>query len=557
MYNESGTGKNGNNGFIRMKTIAEGQIFSDFNAYDYIYVDKTDYIFNILRSHRKIFISRPRRFGKSLTLDTIGTLFEYGVEPYFKDTWLYDKWTEGTYPVLRLNFLEFKKDDAEFFKKQFVEKISKFAKKHKVENYEEDSEPMGALDNLFTSLRDERRQIVILIDEYDTQLTSNINNSELYEKYQNILREIYGIFKSAPIRFLGITGVTRLKDVALFSNGSDIIDISNHTEYSQMIGFTRDEIREYYIDYLKLAASCENGVSESEVTDSQIEEILDKLDYHYNGYCFDKYGEKKVFSTWSVNCFFKRLAAIKKCAYDDYWYDNGGVPTILKNYLEKHKINVFDYLNKKKNIKVSADKFINPNSLLEMDEHVLMCQTGYLTLRSKVVSTGTVALGIPNREIYKAIAGLMAAKFFGETPDILSDDNQNILEYGTAEEIKKLFNAIIHKVPYDRFPVDSEASVQSHILLYLLGAGQDADSEVHEANGRADLIVETDNRRLIFEFKYVENEDDAENKLKEAALQIKERDYGSIVPLRNELLRIAAVFNGASDVRAFTFEIVD
>ena len=157
------------------------------------------------------------------------------MEPYFKDTWLYDKWTEGTYPVLRLNFLEFKKDDAEFFKKQFVEKISKFAKKHKVENYEEDSEPMGALDNLFTSLRDERRQIVILIDEYDTQLTSNINNSELYEKYQNILREIYGIFKSAPIRFLGITGVTRLKDVALFSNGSDIIDISNHTEYSQMI----------------------------------------------------------------------------------------------------------------------------------------------------------------------------------------------------------------------------------------------------------------------------------------------------------------------------------
>ena len=554
MYNEI---KIRENRFIKMKTIAEGQIFSDFNAYDYIYVDKTYYIFNILRSHRKIFISRPRRFGKSLTLDTIGTLFEYGVEPYFKDTWLYDKWTEGTYPVLRLNFLEFKKDDAEFFKKQFVEKISKFAKKHKVENYEEDSEPMGALDNLFTSLRDERRQIVILIDEYDTQLTSNINNSELYEKYQNILREIYGIFKSAPIRFLGITGVTRLKDVALFSNGSDIIDISNHTEYSQMIGFTRDEIKEYYIDYLKMAACCENGVSESEVTDSQVEEILDKLGYHYNGYCFDKYGEKKVFSTWSVNCFFKRLAAIKKCAYDDYWYDNGGVPTILKNYLEKHKINVFDYLNKKKNIKVSADKFINPNSLLEMDEHVLMCQTGYLTLRSKVVSTGTVALGIPNREIYKAIAGLMAAKFFGETPDILSDDNQNILEYGTAEEIKKLFNAIIHKVPYDRFPVDSEASVQSHILLYLLGAGQDADSEVHEANGRADLIVETDNRRLIFEFKYVENEDDAENKLKEAALQIKERDYGSIVPLRNELLRIAAVFNGASDVRAFTFEIVD
>ena len=113
MYNEISKGKNSTNRFIRMKTIAEGQLFSDFNAYDYIYVDKTDYIFNILRSHRKIFISRPRRFGKSLTLDTIGTLFEYGVEPYFKDTWIYDKWSENTYPVLRLNFLEFKKDDIE------------------------------------------------------------------------------------------------------------------------------------------------------------------------------------------------------------------------------------------------------------------------------------------------------------------------------------------------------------------------------------------------------------------------------------------------------------
>ncbi|MBR1613087.1 MAG: AAA family ATPase, partial [Succinivibrio sp.] len=150
-----------------MKTIAEGQIFSDFNAYDYIYVDKTDYIFNILRSHRKIFISRPRRFGKSLTLDTIGTLFEYGVEPYFKDTWIYDKWSENTYPVLRLNFLEFKKDDIEIFKRQFVATISKFARKHKVENYEENPEPMTAIGSLLESLKDERRQIVILIDEYD------------------------------------------------------------------------------------------------------------------------------------------------------------------------------------------------------------------------------------------------------------------------------------------------------------------------------------------------------------------------------------------------------
>ena len=232
MYNEI---KSKENRFIKMKTIAEGQIFSDFNAYDYIYVDKTEYIFSLLRSYRKVFISRPRR-GKSLTLDTIGTLFEYGVEPYFKDTWIYDKWSENTYPVLRLNFLEFSKTDIDEFKRVFNEKLSVFAKENNIEDYAEDKEPSVSLQRLFAPLIKNKRHIVILIDEYDTQLTSNINNSELYEKYQNILREIYGVFKSAPLRFLGITGVTRIKDVALFSNGSDIIDISNHTEYSQMIG---------------------------------------------------------------------------------------------------------------------------------------------------------------------------------------------------------------------------------------------------------------------------------------------------------------------------------
>ena len=184
MYNEI---KSKENRFIKMKTIAEGQSLANLILRDRIYVDKTKYIFSLLRSHERVFISRPRRFGKSLTLDTIGTLFEYGVEPYFKDTWIYDKWSENTYPVLRLNFLEFKKDDIENLKRQFVETISKFARKHKVENYEENPEPMTAIGSLLESLKDERRQIVILIDEYDTQLTSNINNVELYEKYQTIL----------------------------------------------------------------------------------------------------------------------------------------------------------------------------------------------------------------------------------------------------------------------------------------------------------------------------------------------------------------------------------
>ena len=552
MYNEISKGKNSTNRFIRMKTIAEGQLFSDFNAYDYIYVDKTDYIFNILRSHRKIFISRPRRFGKSLTLDTIGTLFEYGVEPYFKDTWIYDKWSENTYPVLRLNFLEFKKDDIEIFKRQFVERISKFAKDNNIEDYAEDKEPSVSLQRLFAPLIKNKRHIVILIDEYDTQLTSNINNVELYEKYQNILREIYGVLKgAAAIRFLGITGVTRIKDVALFSNGSDIIDISNHTEFSQMIGFTRDEIREYYIDYLKMAACCENGVGESEVTDSQIEEILDKLGYHYNGYCFDEMGEKKVFSTWSVNNFFKKLVSTKKCTYGDYWYENGGVPTILKEYLLSHKLNAVSFLDRNKVIKVNQDDFLNPTSLIDMNQHVLMCQTGYLTLRSGT-DTSPVLLGIPNQEVYKALTRLLAINYFNDEIDFTNDEGENFLDIGSAEDIISVFNTAFNSIAYDNYPVDSESSVVSHIMLLLTIPLVQVRTEVHSAKGRADLIIERAQRRIVFEFKYAQNENEAKVKLDEAVAQIKARDYGNILPLKKETLKIAAVFNADPAVRAFT-----
>ena len=550
MYNSEYT-VNNTNEFIEMKTIAEGQSLANLILRDRIYVDKTKYIFSLLRSHERVFISRPRRFGKSLTLDTIGTLFEYGVEPYFKDTWIYDKWSENTYPVLRLNFLEFSKTDIDEFKRVFNEKLSVFAKDNNLEGFVEDTEPSVSIQRLFTILTKSRVQIVILIDEYDTQLTSNINNVELYEKYQNILREIYGVLKgAAAIRFLGITGVTRIKDVALFSNGSDIIDISNHTEFSQMIGFTRDEIREYYIDYLKMAACCENGVSENEVTDSQIEEILDKLDYHYNGYCFDKYGEKKVFSTWSVNNFFNELSANRKCFYGDYWYDNGGVPSILSNYLETQNLSSVEVLANNKIISVDINEFLIPQSLIGINEHVLMCQTGYLTLRSSLVDTdGWVDLGIPNNEVRKALLLRLRMMCFEKRVRFTSEEAK-ILNEGDVNSIISLFNTVLNSVSYDHFCIVNEAALRTVIYLGLLRNQVNIQCEVQSSKGRADLVIETSDRRIVLEFKYAQNENEAKAKLDEAVAQIKARDYGNILPLKKETLKIAAVFNADQNVRA-------
>ena len=536
-----------------MKDISSTGSFIDFTLENFIYVDKTEYIPKLVKLKR-VFISRPRRFGKSLTLDTIATLFETGVEPYFKGTWIYDKWTEPTYPVLRLNFLDLDKYSLEHFKQKLNAIISSFARDINVKNYEEKVEPEDTIYFLLDELRKEKRQIVILIDEYDCQMTANINNETLYKQFQEKIKSFYATIKNKwPIKFLGITGVTRLKDVEIFSIGSDIRDITNASAYSQMIGFTRDEIKKYYIDYLKLAASYENNCTVDNVTEAQIESLLDRLAKNYDGYCFDEFYKKKVFSTWSVNKFFQSVVSNKFVYFGEYWYDNGGLPSILVNYLKTHELNSFDYLNKENPITIPVNDFLNPTSLTTINQNVLMCQTGYLTLRSALTSGDlTVDLGIPNGEIYKALNRLLAINFYKEGIYALAKGVRDLLDAGEIEDIIDRFNSVINSVSYDHFPINSEAAVQNYLYLFLIGAGIETTTESHSSKGRADLIIETKNRRLVFELKYAEDESVAKTKLSEAVEQIKARDYGNTEPKKAELLRIAAVFNADPKVRAFT-----
>ena len=537
-----------------MKKIGNTGSFKKFYLNDQIYVDKTEYIYNLINNEARVFISRPRRFGKSLTLDTIATLFETGVEPYFKGTWIYDKWTEPTYPVFRLSFLNLDNSSMDLFKKQLNSKITEFANKISVKGYVEKTEPEDSILGLLEKLEEETCQIVILIDEYDYQLTSNINNDELYKQFQQKIKRIYANIKDKfAIKFLGITGVTRLKDVEIFSIGSDINDITNCSPYSQMIGFTRDEIKKYYIDYLKLAASYENNCTVDNVTEAQIESLLDRLAQNYDGYCFDEDYEKKVFSTWSVNTFLQSVVDKKKVQFGEYWYDNGGLPSILVNYLKTHELNSFDYLNKENPITIPVNDFMNPTSLTTINQNVLMCQTGYLTLRSALTSGDlTVDLGIPNGEIYKALNRLLAINFYKEGIYALAKGVRDLLDAGEIKDIVDRFNSVINSVSYDHFPINSESVVQNYLYLFLIGAGIETTTESHSSKGRADLIIETKNRRLVFELKYAQNETEAKTKLTDAVEQIKARDYGNTEPKKAELLRIAAVFNADPKVRAFT-----
>ena len=224
----------------KIKKIAQGKSFINLIERNRIYVDKTKEIFSLL-SNDRVFLSRPRRFGKSTILDTIGTLFEFGVEPYFKGTWIYDKWEDTTYPILRISFIDYSFTNIELFKIEFCKTISDFAKENDLVNFNENilTEPSLFLGELFRVLRLAKKNVVVLIDEYDSQLTANINNPQLYNAFKILLREIYGTLKDKnEIRFLGITGVTRLKDVTIFSVGSDILDVTYDNDVATISGFT-------------------------------------------------------------------------------------------------------------------------------------------------------------------------------------------------------------------------------------------------------------------------------------------------------------------------------
>ena len=162
-----------------------------------------------------------------------------------------------------------------------------------------------------------------------------------------------------------------------------------------------------------------------------------------------------------------------------------------------------------------------------------------------------MTLGIPNNEVYNALFSLMALNIFDDTK--LENVNEQILaKSNDVDEIIGLFNTVLNTVSYDNYPINTEAMVQQLLYTYLKGICNSVTAELHSSKGRADLVVESDNRRIVFEFKYAQNETEAKAKLSEAVEQIKSRDYGNIVPRKDGLLRIAAVFNADPKVRAFT-----
>ena len=523
---------------------------------NYLYVDKTKEILHLINSYDFTFFSRPRRFGKSLTLNTIETLFTYGTEPYFKGTYIAGhnedgtpRWTEPKYPVLRLDFSVIVANDIPTLRSNFITIINEQCHKLGIEEFPIENKRIGDVLSAFTIRLN--KTYVLLIDEYDAPLNALIDKTEAFDAVREELRVFYARIKDSSIsghlRLLLVTGITRFREVSIFSAGTNIIDISYHPQIATLVGYTRDEIELYFKDYIDIAIEKLNHCTISSLSQEQYlsykERLLNKLATYYDNICFDEYGETSVFSTWSVNNFFANALNKPRVAFGDYWYDNGGCPSILVKYLNSHLID-FDVFEQPEII-LNADKFKNPTTLQSMDQNVLMTQCGYLSLKKGYKISEQVALTIPNLELRKALTRLTILKVFGNFFDQESFRLKSFFKTANTKNIVDKFNEILAKIPRSNryYNFENEHQIKTVLQMFVLGSGISCYREVYESQGFPAFIIELDSKIIIIEFKYTKNSNEVEAKLDDGVNQILARDYGASFDCNKDRLKFAVVYD--------------
>lgn len=476
------------------------QSFEEIRS-EYIYVDKTKYVYELINSGKVFFFSRPRRFGKSLLVNTLKCLFE-GRKELFEGLWIYDKWDwDEKYPVVKLDMSTFTNSTVSSFETDLKDSIFKLYENFGVPVGNPKVSPKKLIQNLIESLKE---KVVVLVDEYDKPILDNVENRERAAKMRDYLRGFYEIFKSLDehIKFLFITGVTKFSRVSLFSGLNNLEDVSLYPRFAALVGYTENEIIEYFKDYLE-------GVD------------IEQMRYWYNGYNF--LGSESVYNPYDVLLF------LKSRKFDNYWFETG-TPSFLVKVLEERQ--------EEPNLARLENATITSSMLDAFDVHVLrieplLFQTGYLTIEEEISDfEGTrYKLRVPNYEVRKSLnKELLFSYLKAITPfeeEELSNLTKKAMIEGNVEKFIESLRALFGGLPYQAHPlVKYEGYYQSVLYAYLNGAGLEVIAEDYTSRGRVDLTVKLPKIAkikgpvYIIELKVVESEPEGK-----ALKQIKEKRY--------------------------------
>jgi hypothetical protein len=485
------------------------QSFTDLRGNEYLYVDKTQVIHRLISAGKVFFLSRPRRFGKSLLVSTLKAIFE-GKEEFFAGLFIHDKydWSER-YPVIKLDWSGIKHNSPEEMEEGAAVFLTQMADEFDIRL--EQSYAANRFEELIRMLyRKSGRQAVVLIDEYDMPVLDALNEPvEKIVKIRGFLQSFYRVIKAADehLRFVFLTGVSKFSKVSIFSGLNNLNDITMDAEYAGICGYTQTELESCFAPYI-------TQMAESLKTDRQ--DLLEQIRYWYNGYTWD--------GTLSVYNPFSTLLLFSKKKFQNYWFETG-TPTFLIDLI-KERNDVKPLLEP---VEIQSSGF-NSFDFETLDTKLLLFQTGYLTVKAinpdPLDDQQVYTLGIPNEEVRRSLLTYMVSGFafypVTDTPVLrnrmlreLLDGNVSAFEAG----VKELFA----RIPY-QLHIHREAYYHSLFLLWLNLLGFEVEAEVSTDKGRIDAVWTWENQVVIAEIKYTET--GAAEPLLEAALeQIRERRY--------------------------------
>ena len=509
--------------------------FFEIRANNQIYVDKTRYIYDLLNTSKFIFLSRPRRFGKSLTVSTLAALFE-GKKELFKNLYIYDKWEFKKYPILWFDFSGISNDTEQILKQSLLQKLKKIATQYDITL--PSAEPKDQLGALIDSIAQKHEQpVVILIDEYDRPILDHLGMDDEHFKIalqnRDLLRNFFGILKEGSLqtalKFVFVTGISTFSKVSIFSTWNQLNDISLDTEFAALTGYTHEELEYYFADHIKQLAEHKKTSSEA---------VLQQLQQWYNGYRFALECPTRVYNPISI------LHALQKKSFRNYWFVTG-TPTYLVNLL-KNKTDVILNLD---NLEV-APEFISIYDLEHLPLETVFYQSGYLTIKQvKEEPVNEVILGYPNREVYLSFTrvllstlyqttnqGINAAKYLVAS---LLDNNFGQAQTHINNLLALIPHRLWHKVADDEDKekiITEERFYQTIIYLALYASGYMAEVEVINVGGFADLVLKYQKKVFIFEIK-------VRGTAKAAIKQIKDKGYARRYTDAKEIYLIGVIMD--------------
>lgn len=486
-----------------MKNITSSvYTFEDIVKDDFLYVDKTEFIWNLIRQGKAMyFLSRPRRFGKSLTVSTLKAVFQ-GKKELFKGLAIYDKpydWKQ--YPVIHLDMGNCQAKNSEELKLHFVRLLENQCAEHQV-NVKIQKGALAASFEDFIDAVAAKNQVVILLDEYDKPILNTLATPEA-TACRDVLKGFYSSIKKCESkeRFVFVTGVTKFCHVSLFSDLNNLTDISMDYDYATMFGYTQDEFETYFADRIDLAC---NHLKLSR------EALLPEIKQWYDGYKFHADAES-VYNPVSLAQFFT-----KRYEFNNYWFSTG-TPSFLVELTKKADFNFEKTLSEP----VMGLAF-NAFEIDKIDPLALLLQTGYLTIKSSFVDLGETLyyLDFPNREVKNAFETYLISDYASISQETVGANVFKMVKAIKGRDINlfmELLKTFFAAVQYD-VATDTEGRFQLLFYSVFLLIGVRVEAESRTNNGRIDAVICDGDHVYIFEFKI--------NQTAEIALdQIRDKEY--------------------------------